>query len=84
MHTETSILGGLRSRVAGQTRIIVSHRLSAVMDADQIIVLEEGRITQRGTHAELVAQRGLYATLWRIQTESGPEGDAARAEVAHV
>jgi ABC-type multidrug transport system fused ATPase/permease subunit len=54
------------------------------MDADQIIVLEEGRVTQRGTHAELVAQRGLYATLWRIQTESGPEGDAARAEVAHV
>jgi ATP-binding cassette subfamily B protein len=84
MHTETSILGGLRSRIAGQTRIIVSHRLSAVMDADQIIVLEDGRVTQRGAHAELVAQRGLYATLWRIQTENDPEGDAAPVEAAHV
>ncbi len=84
MHTETSILEGLRSRVAGQTRIIVSHRLSAVMDADQIIVLENGRITQRGTHAELIAKRGLYATLWRIQTESDPEGDATLVEAAHV
>lgn len=84
MHTETSILAALRSRVAGQTRIIVSHRLSAVMDADRIIVLEDGRITQRGTHAELVAQPGLYATLWRIQTESDPEGDAAPMEAAHV
>ena len=84
MHTETSILEGLRSRVAEQTRIIVSHRLSAVMDADQIIVLEDGRITQRGTHAELVAQRGLYATLWRIQTEADSEGDATPMEAAHV
>jgi ATP-binding cassette subfamily B protein len=84
MHTETSILEGLRSRIAGQTRIIVSHRLSAVMDADRIIVLEDGRITQRGTHAELIAQRGLYATLWRIQTESDPEGDASTMEAAHV
>ena len=84
MHTETSILDGLRSRVAGQTRIIVSHRLSAVMDADQIIVLEDGRITQRGTHAALIARPGLYATLWRIQTESDPEGDAALVEAAHV
>ena len=84
MHTETSILEGLRSRVAGQTRIIVSHRLSAVMDADRIIVLEEGRVTQRGTHAELLAQRGLYATLWRIQTESDASDDDALQEAAHV
>jgi ABC-type multidrug transport system fused ATPase/permease subunit len=47
-------------------------------------VLEDGRITQRGTHAELVAQRGLYATLWRIQTEADPEGDATPMEAAHV
>lgn len=67
MHTETSILGALTLNRSGQTRIIVSHRLSAVMDADLILVLEQGRVIQRGTHNTLVEQPGLYRTLWEIQ-----------------
>ncbi|MFM2163662.1 MAG: hypothetical protein RL325_99 [Planctomycetota bacterium] len=76
-HTETSILGSLRARRTPQTRIVVAHRLSAVVDADLILVLEAGRVTQRGTHAELVAQPGLYRTLWEIQNLSDAELEAA-------
>lgn len=75
-HTETSILNALRARTSTQTRIIVSHRLSAVMDADLILVLEDGRVTQRGDHASLVQQPGLYRTLWEIQHLSDSELEA--------
>jgi ATP-binding cassette subfamily B protein len=81
--TEASILAALRARRNGQTKIIVAHRLSAVMDADLILVLDEGRIIQRGTHAALVAQPGLYRTLWEIQNHAEAELDAAE-EVAGV
>ncbi len=66
-HTETAILGALRARGSAQTKVIVAHRLSAVMDADLILVIDGGRVIQRGTHAELTAQDGLYRTLWSIQ-----------------
>ncbi len=62
-HTEVEILAALRDAIAGRTALIVSHRFSAVRDAAEILVLEEGRVVERGRHAELVARGGRYLTL---------------------
>jgi ATP-binding cassette, subfamily B, multidrug efflux pump len=66
-HTETEILENLKDVLAGRTSVIISHRVSAVMNADQIFVLDEGRIVERGKHSDLIASGGLYATLLRRQ-----------------
>jgi len=66
-HTEAKILDDLRIVLAGRTSFIISHRVSAVMNADQILVLDEGKIVERGTHADLLAREGTYATLLRRQ-----------------
>jgi ATP-binding cassette subfamily B multidrug efflux pump len=75
--TETRILEHLRAARRGRSAIIVSHRLSSVVDADGIIVLKAGRVIERGTHAELVALDGWYAAQWRYQQLAATlEGDA--------
>ncbi len=65
--TETRILAHLREARRGRSAIIVSHRLSAVVDADEIIVLKDGRVTERGSHGRLAALGGWYAAQWRYQ-----------------
>jgi ATP-binding cassette subfamily B multidrug efflux pump len=66
-NTEARILAGLRDALAGRTSVIVSHRLVAVRDADLILVLDAGRIVERGAHAELLAAGGRYWELLRRQ-----------------
>lgn len=66
-HTEKRILARLRDVMQRRTSVVVSHRVSAVMDADQILVLDNGGIVERGTHAQLVAAAGVYAQLLERQ-----------------
>jgi ATP-binding cassette subfamily B multidrug efflux pump len=66
-HTEAAILHGLRDALHGRTAIIASHRVSAVREADHIIVLEQGTIVEQGTHDQLVAHGGRYALLLQRQ-----------------
>jgi ATP-binding cassette subfamily B protein len=66
-YTEEEILSRLRGVMRQRTSIIVSHRISTVRDADQILVLDEGRLVERGRHDELVARGGIYAELYRKQ-----------------
>lgn len=75
--TEHEIQSTLESIERGRTTIIIAHRLSTIVGADQIVVLDQGMVAERGTHAELLAKGGLYAEMWARQAQ---EQEAALAE----
>ncbi len=69
-HTEQEIQKNLREISRGRTTLCIAHRLSTVVDADEILVLEDGRVVERGRHAELLAMDGRYARMWRRQQQT--------------
>ena len=79
-HTEKEIQDALERIAKGRTSLVIAHRLSTIVNADEIIVLSQGRIAERGTHAQLLAADGLYASMWNRQREA----EAAREKLAQV
>jgi len=74
--TEASIQDTLRKVEAGRTTLVIAHRLSTIADADEIVVLDRGRIVERGDHAALLARGGLYAEMWTRQAAEAEEASA--------
>ncbi|MFD1212558.1 ABC transporter ATP-binding protein [Arthrobacter sp. GCM10027362] len=71
---EAAVQAALTEALAGRTAVVIAHRLSTIRSADQILVVEGGRIVERGTHAELLARDGRYAELHRTQFQTQPTG----------
>ncbi|MDP2266617.1 MAG: metal ABC transporter permease, partial [Thiobacillus sp.] len=72
--TEKAIQAELLEIARSRTSLIIAHRLSTVVEADEILVMEGGRIVERGRHLPLLAKHGVYAHMWALQQQS--EGDA--------
>jgi len=77
--TEAAIQRSLRRIAHQRTVVVIAHRLSTIVHADRIVVLDQGRIVETGTHAELLARGGAYAALWSVQTGGTAAGTALRA-----
>jgi ATP-binding cassette, subfamily B, bacterial len=73
--TESMILDAIRKRHGKKTTLVIAHRLSSLIHADQIVVLERGHITQQGKHKDLINQPGLYQRLWQVQTNTDSDTD---------
>jgi ATP-binding cassette subfamily B protein len=74
---ERAIQAELRNAAQNKTTLVIAHRLSTVVDAHQILVMEAGQIVERGTHAQLLALQGRYAQMWALQQESAEQTDVA-------
>jgi ATP-binding cassette subfamily B protein len=79
-HTEQEIQDALEKVSRGRTSLVIAHRLSTIVGADEIIVLDQGRIAERGTHGQLLAAGGLYASMWNRQREA----QEARERLAQI
>ncbi|MGB0720896.1 MAG: ABCB family ABC transporter ATP-binding protein/permease [Gammaproteobacteria bacterium] len=76
--SERDILESLREVAQGHTALVIAHRLSTIVDADEILVMESGRICEKGTHEALLARNGAYAQMWRLQQkEEQAQGEEA-------
>jgi ATP-binding cassette subfamily B protein len=81
--SEQAILSAIREVAAHRTTLVIAHRLSTITDADQIILLDHGRIAERGSHAQLLAADGAYARLWRMQQREH-SGQKAHGATLHA
>ncbi len=78
IHTEREIQAALERVSADRTTVVIAHRLSTVVNADEIIVLDDGRIVERGTHGQLLAGDGLYASMWNRQRQAAEAAEQLR------
>ncbi len=67
--SERAVQQALERLMQGRTTLVIAHRLSTVMDADEILVLDGGSVVERGSHAALLARNGRYASMWRLQQQ---------------
>jgi ATP-binding cassette subfamily B protein len=80
--SERSIQAELDRIAVGRTTLVIAHRLSTVMHADEILVMDAGRIVERGSHVDLLARDGHYAQMWRLQQQARQVEAAAEASEA--
>ena len=78
--TESEIQKAMNVAASAHTAIVIAHRLSTVIDADEILVLDHGKVAERGKHEELLAQNGIYATLWRRQHQHGSDDSSETSD----
>ncbi|MBU6421754.1 MAG: ABC transporter ATP-binding protein/permease [Gammaproteobacteria bacterium] len=81
-NAEQAILAALKELAEHRTSLVIAHRLSTIVDADDIVVLDQGRIAEHGTHRELLRVGGLYAQLWTLQQREAEEREKKTAEAA--
>jgi ATP-binding cassette subfamily B protein len=74
--SEAAVQRALRETLSGRTSLVIAHRLSTVREADELLVVDDGRIVERGTHTSLLAENGLYAELYRTQFADQEDGEA--------
>lgn len=82
--SEAAIQRALKTALSGRTSLVIAHRLSTIREADQILVLDQGQIRERGAHEELLAANGLYAELYRTQFAGTPNADGADGELVEA
>jgi ATP-binding cassette subfamily B protein len=73
--SEAAVQDALANALEGRTSLVIAHRLSTIINADRVIVVDDGRVVESGAHAELLAANGLYAELYRTQFSKSPSPD---------